>query len=56
MSKDIPLKGFGEYDALTGWRRAYNWRLGQRAQVKATYNRRVRRVIKRRVRERDDQW
>lgn len=50
----VPMKGFDEYDAFTGWRRVMHWQPGERARIKATYNRRVRRVIRRRIREREE--
>lgn len=52
----MPLKGGDEYDAFSGWRRFHYWQPGERAKIKATCNRRVRRTIKRRVRERDRDW
>lgn len=52
----VPLKGGDEYDAFTGWRKFLYWQPGERAKIKATFNRRVRRTIKRRVRERDRDW
>ena len=38
----ISLKSYLEHSALTGWRRFLNWRPGQRAAAKRSYNKRVR--------------
>lgn len=40
------LKTADEYDALTRWRKYLSWRAGERAAIKAGYNRRQRRIAK----------
>jgi len=56
MSKrDIPMKGGGEYDALTGARKWYAWKPGQLHEIKQGFNRRSRRTARNKIRkERDD--
>ena len=39
----VPLKGYDEHSALTGWRRVDRFRPGDRKAAKNTFNRRVRR-------------
>ena len=51
MCRDIPLKGGMEFDALTNWRKAYNFKSGVRQEVKRKFNRRERRIIRKRIRE-----
>jgi hypothetical protein len=43
---ELPLKGGGEYDALTRWKRFLNWRSGVRAEIKRKFNKRVRKAAK----------
>ena len=52
MSKrEIPMKGGGEYDALTGARKWYGWKPGQLHAIKAGFNRRSRRVARSNLRK-----
>ena len=52
MSKrEIPMKGGGEYDALTGARKWYAWKPGQLHAIKAGFNRRSRRVARSNLRK-----
>lgn len=39
----VPLKGYDENSALTGWRKVDPFKPGDRKDAKNTYNRRVRR-------------
>jgi hypothetical protein len=43
MHDATPLKGWLEWDALTGWRKVLHWRPGERKEAKTSYNRRLRR-------------
>jgi hypothetical protein len=47
MRNRIPLKTGDEYDALTKAKRSHIWRAGDRKAIKRSYNRRVRRELKR---------
>ena len=40
----IPMRGFYEHSAFTGWKRVMYWRAGRRADAKRSYNKRVRRL------------
>jgi hypothetical protein len=40
----IPMRGFYEHSALSGWRRVMQWRPGMRAVAKRSYNKRVRQL------------
>ena len=42
MTHKIPMKGGGEYDAFTSWRKVLRWRPGLRKWWKRRYNKRVR--------------
>ena len=42
----IPLKGGGEADALTGWRKVIRFRPGERKAAKRSYARRLRKWLK----------
>ncbi len=46
----IPTICGDEHDAFTRWRHYLHWRPGERAQIKRFYNKRVRRVFKRKLR------
>ena len=39
----VPLKGYEEHSALTGWRKVTRFRPGDRKAAKNSFNRRVRR-------------
>jgi len=47
--KRIKLKSGDEYDALTAWRRYYNWKAGQLKKIKRGYNKRLRKKTKQSV-------
>ena len=42
------MKGGGEHDALTGWRKVMNRPYGGWKRYKKSYNRRLRRILKQR--------
>lgn len=46
--KRVPLKGGGEYDALTRWRRvmAYVQQAGVKKAIRKQYNKRFRKTVK----------
>jgi hypothetical protein len=46
MGKRIPMKNGDELDALTKWKRWYNWRAGQRKRIKRGYRRRERHLAR----------
>lgn len=54
MKRSIPLKGGAEYDALTGWRKVLFFRPGERAAIKAKFNRRERRLMRRSLRNQEE--
>lgn len=43
---EIPLNSGDEYDCFTRWRHYLHWKKQQRAKIKRSYNKRVRRWIK----------
>lgn len=51
MTERIPLKGGAEHGALSGWRRVFKFRPGERKKAKRSYARRLRKWLKG---ERDD--
>lgn len=54
MKRSIPLKGAAEYDALTGWRKVLFFRPGERAAIKAKFNRRERRSVRKSLKHLED--
>ena len=51
MRGEIPMKGGDEYDAFTGWRRAFNWAPGRLRALKRAYRKRARRFSRRELRQ-----
>ena len=43
----IPCKGGDEFDAFSRWREVLNWKPGELKAIKRSYNRRVRRSVRR---------
>ena len=46
----IPMISGDEQDALTGSKRYYGWRPGQRKQIKRGYQRRMRKMVREAIR------
>lgn len=44
--RDIPIKTWDEYRALTGWRKYVYWKSKERHRIKQKFNRRERRYIR----------
>jgi len=47
--RDIPLRGRDEQDALTGWKRFFCFKAKTRSKIKEGFNRRERRLIRKRI-------
>ena len=46
MKGEIPMRGGGEYDALSGWKKYFKFKPGTRKKIKRGFRKRVRRFVK----------